>query len=56
MNWSKFTYFPDGDYCKYSIETANLQVYGGFYNSADRHIHNLGQILLLAVLAIFLKF
>lgn len=24
----------DGDYCKHSIETANLQVYGGFYNSA----------------------
>lgn len=22
----------DGDYCKHSIETANLQVYGGFYN------------------------
>lgn len=26
--------FVDGDYCKYSIETANLQVYGGFYNDA----------------------
>lgn len=25
----------DGDYCKYSIETANLQVYGGFYNDAS---------------------
>lgn len=24
----------DGDYCKHSIDTANLQVYGGFYNSA----------------------
>uniref|UniRef100_A0A2M4BCM7 Angiotensin-converting enzyme n=1 Tax=Anopheles marajoara TaxID=58244 RepID=A0A2M4BCM7_9DIPT len=24
----------DGDYCKHSIETANLQVYGGFYNVA----------------------
>ncbi|XP_065079551.1 angiotensin-converting enzyme [Ochlerotatus camptorhynchus] len=23
----------DGDYCKHSIETANLQVYGGFYNA-----------------------
>lgn len=23
----------DGDYCKHSIDTANLQVYGGFYNS-----------------------
>lgn len=22
----------DGDYCKHSIETANLQVFGGFYN------------------------
>lgn len=25
----------DGDYCKHSIDTANLQVYGGFYNSAN---------------------
>lgn len=24
----------DGDYCKHSIETANLQVFGGFYNVA----------------------
>ncbi|KAK5649886.1 hypothetical protein RI129_000915 [Pyrocoelia pectoralis] len=24
----------DGDYCKQSIETAGLQVYGGFYNDA----------------------
>ncbi|CAH1991074.1 unnamed protein product [Acanthoscelides obtectus] len=24
----------DGDYCKQSIETAGLQVYGGFYNAA----------------------
>ncbi|CAH2071893.1 unnamed protein product, partial [Iphiclides podalirius] len=26
----------DGDYCKFSIETAGLQVYGGFYNAAVR--------------------
>lgn len=26
----------DGDYCKHSIETANLQVYGGFYNGANQ--------------------
>nr|XP_026489198.1 angiotensin-converting enzyme-like protein Ace3 [Vanessa tameamea] len=25
----------DGDYCKFSIETAGLQVYGGFYNAAS---------------------
>lgn len=25
----------DGDYCKHSIETANLQVYGGFYNRSN---------------------
>ncbi|KAG5672286.1 hypothetical protein PVAND_002423 [Polypedilum vanderplanki] len=25
----------DGDYCKKSIETANLQVFGGFYNAAS---------------------
>jgi hypothetical protein len=23
----------DGDYCKQSIETAGLEVYGGYYNS-----------------------
>ncbi|KAG6454456.1 hypothetical protein O3G_MSEX008715 [Manduca sexta] len=27
----------DGDYCKFSIETAGLQVYGGFYNAAQQH-------------------
>lgn len=27
----------DGDYCKHSIETANLQVSGGFYNAATRN-------------------
>ncbi|XP_058820617.1 angiotensin-converting enzyme-like [Topomyia yanbarensis] len=26
----------DGDYCKHSIETANLQVFGGFYNAGVR--------------------
>lgn len=25
----------DGDYCKRSIETAGLQVFGGFYNTAQ---------------------
>jgi len=24
----------DGDYCKQSIETAGLEVYGGYYNKA----------------------
>ncbi|CAG9559528.1 unnamed protein product [Danaus chrysippus] len=28
----------DGDYCKFSIETAGLQVYGGFYNAASKNI------------------
>ncbi|KAL4710805.1 hypothetical protein ACJJTC_009354 [Scirpophaga incertulas] len=27
----------DGDYCKFSIETAGLQVYGGFYNAAHHN-------------------
>lgn len=31
----------DGDYCKQSIETAGLQVYGGFYNSAKPTTLNL---------------
>lgn len=36
----------DGDYCKHSIETANLQVIGGFYNSATNlQISLLGIIL-----------
>lgn len=35
----------DGDYCKQSIETAGLQVYGGFYNSARvNQISNILQI------------
>lgn len=26
----------DGDYCKHSIETNNLQVFGGFYNEGTQ--------------------
>lgn len=33
----------DGDYCKQSIETAGLQVYGGFYNDANKS--NVGWVL-----------
>lgn len=35
----------DGDYCKHSIETANLQVYGGFYNKSN--IQDGNKILLI---------
>ncbi|XP_060523449.1 angiotensin-converting enzyme [Cylas formicarius] len=39
----------DGDYCKQSIETAGLQVFGGFYNSGQR---NCGNILILVSIAL----
>ncbi|XP_055372229.1 angiotensin-converting enzyme-like [Condylostylus longicornis] len=49
----------DGDYCKRSIETANLQVYGGYYNKADRlHLNsilNLTFIILISYLTYFLS-
>ncbi|KAI8423954.1 hypothetical protein MSG28_002624 [Choristoneura fumiferana] len=38
----------DGDYCKFSIETAGLQVYGGFYNAASRHDVSHFAVLLIA--------
>ncbi|CAB3239270.1 unnamed protein product [Arctia plantaginis] len=46
----------DGDYCKFSIETAGLQVYGGFYNAASRHfdITSFFTILLVSVLTTIL--
>lgn len=42
----------DGDYCKQSIETAGLQVYGGFYNDATRHRPSLVAITVLVVGAV----
>ncbi|XP_065156187.1 angiotensin-converting enzyme-like [Atheta coriaria] len=41
----------DGDYCKQSIETAGLQVYGGFYNSAPQTV-NSNLLVMLCVLGI----
>lgn len=41
----------DGDYCKQSIETAGLQVYGGFYNSAPQTV-NSNLLVMLSVLGI----
>ncbi|KAI5727658.1 hypothetical protein M8J77_005279 [Diaphorina citri] len=42
----------DGDYCKYSIQTANLQVSGGYYNAAPSTFSSLNySSLLLIVLA-----
>lgn len=46
----------DGDYCKRSIETAGLQVFGGFYNQASRGLqfnHNL--LLAVIMLLYFVK-
>ncbi|KAJ8931537.1 hypothetical protein NQ314_015539, partial [Rhamnusium bicolor] len=45
----------DGDYCKQSIETAGLQVYGGFYNSCNipRPLITLYLLLLLNILYVF---
>ena len=40
----------DGDYCKHSIETANLQVIGGFYNSANYISLSLLSTIFVAVL------
>lgn len=42
----------EGDYCKHSIETANLQVYGGFYNEAIRLHRSSGTTLLVICLLI----
>uniref|UniRef100_A0A1B0B0R0 Angiotensin-converting enzyme n=1 Tax=Glossina palpalis gambiensis TaxID=67801 RepID=A0A1B0B0R0_9MUSC len=45
----------DGDYCKRSIETANLQVFGGYYNDANhqqQYLHFMK--LLLSHLFIFM--
>uniref|UniRef100_A0A1B6KA09 Angiotensin-converting enzyme n=1 Tax=Graphocephala atropunctata TaxID=36148 RepID=A0A1B6KA09_9HEMI len=44
----------DGDYCKYSIETANLQVYGGFYNKANSRTNTL-TLLALPVFVLLLS-
>lgn len=46
----------DGDYCKHSIETANLQVYGGFYNAAESS-HEINRFcILISSVAVLLKF
>ncbi|KAH9629860.1 hypothetical protein HF086_011510 [Spodoptera exigua] len=42
----------DGDYCKFSIETAGLQVYGGFYNAAHRHYDVTSFVIILLISAI----
>ncbi|CAH0702699.1 unnamed protein product [Spodoptera exigua] len=42
----------DGDYCKFSIETAGLQVYGGFYNAAHRHYDVTSFVIILLTSAI----
>lgn len=42
----------DGDYCKQSIETAGLQVYGGFYNQATRRGLSTGPAALVAGIAL----
>lgn len=44
----------DGDYCKQSIETAGLQVYGGFYNTASISSSALALVVSLFSLSIFL--
>lgn len=46
----------DGDYCKRSIETANLQVFGGYYNQSCniRQInHSLLFVIMLSYLIVF---
>lgn len=44
----------DGDYCKQSIQTAGLQVYGGFYNAATQQTSSVLLSILGPVLAIII--
>ncbi|KAF5275952.1 hypothetical protein FQA39_LY00748 [Lamprigera yunnana] len=44
----------DGDYCKQSIETAGLQVYGGFYNSAPKTIQSTALTLCASIATLLL--
>lgn len=48
----------DGDYCKRSIETANLQVFGGYYNSGTqfRHFYGNKYFLVMFILVFITKF
>uniref|UniRef100_A0AAR5P2P6 Angiotensin-converting enzyme n=1 Tax=Dendroctonus ponderosae TaxID=77166 RepID=A0AAR5P2P6_DENPD len=41
----------DGDYCKQSIETAGLQVYGGFYNACSQHFANIFILIVCLLLS-----
>lgn len=48
----KNNHVSDGDYCKRSIETAGIEVYGiGFYNSATSFGGSLAMILLTLALS-----
>lgn len=42
----------DGDYCKKSIETANLQVFGGFYNDSSHATVDFKVFIVSAILAL----
>ncbi|XP_066139070.1 angiotensin-converting enzyme isoform X1 [Euwallacea fornicatus] len=42
----------DGDYCKQSIETAGLQVYGGFYNDSSKFA-GCFLLLILSILSVW---
>ncbi|TMW41821.1 hypothetical protein DOY81_013099, partial [Sarcophaga bullata] len=46
----------DGDYCKRSIDTANLQVFGGYYNQAPSVIMHNNQLLLLTLITYLITF
>lgn len=45
----------DGDYCKQSIETAGLQVSGGFYNNANTYSVSINFLLFLLLLVLYLN-
>ncbi|XP_039290345.1 angiotensin-converting enzyme isoform X1 [Nilaparvata lugens] len=45
----------DGDYCKYSIETANLQVYGGFYGAASSLESSVLVLLFTTIVLVYLS-
>ncbi|KAJ8910674.1 hypothetical protein NQ315_002923, partial [Exocentrus adspersus] len=42
----------DGDYCKQSIETAGLQVFGGFYNSCSKRMPSILLYCFVVVLSV----
>lgn len=43
----------DGDYCKQSVETAGLRIYGGYYNAGKSETASFLVVLSILVFSIF---